>query len=793
MSDGTAYSQSGGTVTQIGKTYVSTGDDESAVYVTDAGTLTLIKPTIEKTGDSSNMEYSNFYGTNAGVLAEAGSRVSISGGSVYTNGKAANGVFATGDGTTISLANITLDCNGEGAHGVDATMAATLNASNVTVSTTGSHSGAVATDRGGGYVNFSNGIVKTTGLLSPGLYSTGVITVTGSTVTAAAAECGVIEGLNSFVITDTALTGATCGFQIYQSMSGDSEVGTATVTMSGGSLTVSDGPAFYVTNTDAVISLSGVTVDAASGTILKASTNDSWGTAGENGGIASFTAVGQELTGNIVVDSISTADITLQNSSVLTGAINAENTASSVTLTLDATSTWSVTANSYLNSLTDADTTLANIDDNGYTIYYDSSLSANAWLNGETYTLTDGGQLTPAFAAYYQSGETVTLADQSFVATEPDEYGVYVTGGGTLTLTSSTVTKSGDTSDSTSSSSAGLNAGVIALDGSTINLSDVTINTTGTGANAVYAIGEGSTITVADVTINCTADFAHGVDALEGGTLILENVTITTAGAHGGAIVTDAEGGTVTVTGGTAVTSGAGSPGLYSTGDITVTGATLSASGTEVAAIAAGAADHTITVTDSVLTGGTRGVFILNTASGGEFGESKASTFTMTGGSLTAEAGPAFYATNTEATFVISGVTVSAVSGILLKAAADNWGTSGSNGGNITFTADAQTLVGDVVTDAISTITASLSNSSALTGTINGDNTTAGINLTLDSSSTWSVTGNSYLTTLTDEDTTLANIADNGYTIYYDSSQSANSWLNGATYSLTDGGQLTPA
>ena len=50
----------------------------------------------------------------------------------------------------------------------------------------------------------------------------------------------------------------------------------------------------------------------------------------------------------------------------------------------------------------------------------------------------------------------------------------------------------------------------------------------------------------------------------------------------------------------------------------------------------------------------------------------------------------------------------------------------------------------------------------------------------------------SYLTTLTDEDTDLSNIKDNGNTIYYDSSNSTNSWLNGKTITLSDGGTLKP-
>ncbi|MGD8913433.1 MAG: hypothetical protein PVJ68_11935, partial [Candidatus Thiodiazotropha sp.] len=47
--------------------------------------------------------------------------------------------------------------------------------------------------------------------------------------------------------------------------------------------------------------------------------------------------------------------------STLIGAINADNTGSSVTLTLDADSEWVVTGTSYLTSLTNSDSTNSNI------------------------------------------------------------------------------------------------------------------------------------------------------------------------------------------------------------------------------------------------------------------------------------------------------------------------------------------------------------------------------------------------------------------------------------------------
>jgi len=155
----------------------------------------------------------------------------------------------------------------------------------------------------------------------------------------------------------------------------------------GGSLeyTLTDGPLFYVTNSTAVILLKGVNLTAASGTLIKAASGN-WGNSGSNGGTALLTADGQTLTGNLFADSISAISLTLQNGSTLTGDINSDHTAKSANLTLDATSTWNVTADSYLAGFSDASgiagSTITNITGNGHTIYYDASLAANSTLEG---------------------------------------------------------------------------------------------------------------------------------------------------------------------------------------------------------------------------------------------------------------------------------------------------------------------------------------------------------------------------------------------------------------------------
>ena len=152
-----------------------------------------------------------------------------------------------------------------------------------------------------------------------------------------------------------------------------------------------------------------------------------------------------------------------------------------------------------------------------------------------------------------------------------------------------------------------------------------------------------------------------------------------------------------------------------------------------------------------------------------------------------------FFITNTDSQINLKGATLKNSTGVLLNAAATTrWGNSGSNGGNVTLNADSQTLEGTITCDNISTVALNLTNKSSLTSTINENNKAKSVTLSLDKDSTWTVNGTSYLTALTDVDTELSNIKDNGNTIYYDSSNSANSWLNGKTITLSGGGTLKP-
>jgi hypothetical protein len=388
-----AYTLDGGSATETGQTYTASNADQSGVYVTNGGVLTLNNVTVTTSGNTSSDENSSFYGLNAGVLSAGGSQVTINGGTISTTGTGANGAFATGSGSSVTLTDVTINATGDGGHGVMATQGGAVTLNNVVMTTSGAHSAPITT---------TGGSVTTSGQDSPCYYSTGVLTISGNTCSSTGSEIAVIEGANSIVLVDTTASTSVANkwaIMIYQSMSGDAKGTEGTFTMTGGSLafTAASGPLFFVTNSTGLITLKGVQVTIASGTLVEAGGTDRWGTSGSNGGTVIFTADGQTLTGNMVADSLSSLTVTLQNGSALTGAINAEHTAQAVNLTLDASSTWTVTTDSYLTSLSDADgisgTTITNIMGNGHIVYYDASACPK--LGGLTYTLTGGGSLQP--------------------------------------------------------------------------------------------------------------------------------------------------------------------------------------------------------------------------------------------------------------------------------------------------------------------------------------------------------------------------------------------------------------
>ena len=374
--------------------YRSSNQNENVITVRGNITSTLSDLVVDKTGDSDGGDNTSFYGTNSAILAKDGANLTIENVTVTTNAKGANGVFSYGgsattnnsssDNTTINISDSTITTSKDNSGGIMTTGGGIMNATNLTITTSGTSSAAIRSDRGGGIVTVNKGTYKTTGKGSPAIYSTADITVKNATLIANSSEGAIIEGKNSITLenveltdTNNELNGQSTTYKnifLYQSMSGDAATGEAIFTSKNSTITTNKGDSFYVTNTTAIINLENNTIinNDSNGNFLRIQ-KDSWGNSGSNGGSVTLNLTNQEVVGNIVVDSISSLKMNLKSGSTFKGSINNTNEGE-VTLTLDKTSSITLTNDTYVKSLTNEDTENSNINLNGYKLYVNGVL-----------------------------------------------------------------------------------------------------------------------------------------------------------------------------------------------------------------------------------------------------------------------------------------------------------------------------------------------------------------------------------------------------------------------------------
>ena len=387
----------------------ASSSDLNSILVTNNGKLTIKDSLVNKTGDTATSgDDADFYGVNSAILVNTNGTLDISNVEINTNSKGSNGIFVTnseasastspqggssegsqppeaaggnssqgGDGgqppeatgnggdnsqggaggqppempsgegsqapgngggdpsgasdvsgnTEATIKNVKITTHSDKSRGLDATYKGKINAENVVINTDGQSCAALATDRGEGEVHVKNseintGVSKTSGRGSPLIYSTGNITVGG--------------------------------IFIYQSMSGDADVGTSLFTAKDSKLTIpqdssvyKEAPMFHVTNTACVIDLKNTEFSFGSGTFLEVSSQNQWGTTGSNGGSAELKTDSEKIDGNVIVDNISSLNWTMKNTE-FKGAINSTG---NTTVNVADGSTWTLTGDSSLSSL----------------------------------------------------------------------------------------------------------------------------------------------------------------------------------------------------------------------------------------------------------------------------------------------------------------------------------------------------------------------------------------------------------------------------------------------------------
>lgn len=387
------------------------------------------------------------------------------------------------------------------------------------------------------------------------------------------------------------------------------------------------------------------------------------------------------------------------------------------------------------------------------------------------------------YSSVKEINEDTTIENEEYSSQKEDENALLVNGYINVTLSNTQVNKTGDSDGGDTTSFYGTNSAILAKEKANLELKNVIVTTDGIGANGVFSYGgsattdnssnDGTTVTISDSSITTTKNNSGGIMTTGGGIMKASNLTINTAGTSSAAIRTDRGGGTVTVDGGTYTTTGQGSPTIYSTANVMVEDAKLIAKASEGIVIEG---KNSVTINNCDLTDSNtklngqsttyKNIFLYQSMSGDAANGN--SEFTANNSTITTNNGDSFYVTNTTATINLNNNTIinNDITGNFLRVQKDSWGKTGSNGGDVTLVMSNQKANGNIVIDDISALDMSVKSNSYYEGTINTDNSAKEIKLKLDASSKLKLTGDSYITSIEDEDLLYSNIDFNGYKLY---------------------------
>ena len=402
-----------------------------------------------------------------------------------------------------------------------------------------------------------------------------------------------------------------------------------------------------------------------------------------------------------------------------------------------------------------------------------------------------------SYTSYSATSTNSNLSGTTVSNTVSGQSAVYITKSG-ITIANTAITKSGDIASGSTEASEfyGINAAVL-VQGGGLTMTGGSITTSAKGGNGVVATNSG-TVTITGTKITSTGSAsARGLHATYGGTITADSVTVSSTGGSCATLATDRGEGTVTCTGCTLTTNGAGSPLIYSTGDITVT-STTGTSNAAQAVVVEGKNSATIKSSNLKCTASPNGrndecgVLIYQSMSGdADTGTSsfvcESSTIEILSTSDYYKSAPMFYVTNTAANIDLNSCTFTYGSGTFINVDEGSWGSTGSNGGTVTLTLTNQDIEGDIVVGSSSSLTLKLVKSS-IKGKINNANTAGTLAITLDSDSSITLTGNSYYTSLTNADSTGSNIDTGSYSFSKSdgSSSGSGSTTSTSTSTVTD-------
>lgn len=401
-------------------------------------------------------------------------------------------------------------------------------------------------------------------------------------------------------------------------------------------------------------------------------------------------------------------------------------------------------------------------------------------IDWTAHSKSEGNLKQPSLIGHYViANKRIELTGETIRSVDPDENSILIENAGALTASNITVTKSGDTTSEQKSRLYGVNNAIAAYDDSIGYFEGCSILSEGEGGNGLFSSGKDAILRLYDTSILTTGGSAKGLYATNQGAISGQNLNITTEGAHSASAVAEGVNSHVTLCDSTLTTAAYNSPCLYSAGIMKASGV-LGLANASPAAILKG--NSTLAISSSDITGAGDYGIILH-GDGRDLDDEGMASFSSKNSLLSATQDKAmFYVKETDVVVSISNTELSFESGILIKA---------ETSGNIAFKANKQSLTGDIICDDTSTVSLELRENSSYKGAIDSDHIGSAI-VVLEKGSSWTLTGDSYISILNNEQIDCSNIQSNGHTLFYDSEEEENGWLNGDTHALPGGGKLTP-
>lgn len=354
----------------VPKTVSSDESGKSAVLVLPGSQASVVQTAITKTGEDSSFEDVFDYGLNSGVFVRENAAANILESRISTGSDGSPGVAANGTDSLVTMSDSTVTTTGNYSPAVLSLFKAGITLKNDQLSTSANQSAVLQTGSNGS-IEMTSGNISTSGVQSMLLRGSGSFKLdnvygTASSSQVAALDAGSQTEMNSCTFQASGMDTQDTEGAFYLNGFSESEKAQKTVlSMTGCSVSAlmnTDGsipiPLFHTYLGDMEINLSGCAFRTASGLF-----------AFQQAGHVVFNLDRQNIYGASILDAAATTEINLKNGSSYTGGINSENTGAKVSVSLDASSTLTLTSDMYLDSFEDADSSHSNVVTNGFTIY----------------------------------------------------------------------------------------------------------------------------------------------------------------------------------------------------------------------------------------------------------------------------------------------------------------------------------------------------------------------------------------------------------------------------------------